>query len=91
MDFTAEDDEALRQFMPTQFGKKDGGVDVAAQIERCRRPVVDESKQGKVEDKDSDDDSDDEDEDEDEFPVSHELIVKTHDRAVTTIALDPSG
>src|SRR5690242_16309902 len=93
MDFSAEDDEALRQFMPAQFGKKDAGVDVAAQIERCRRPVVDESKQAKeVEEKDSDDDSDDDDDDdEDEFPVSHELVFKTHDRAVTTIALDPSG
>lgn len=94
MDFSAEDDEALRQFMPAQFGKQDAGVDVAAQIERCRRPVVDESKQGKkVEEKDSDDDSDedDSDDDDDEFPVSHELVIKTHDRAVTSIALDPSG
>ncbi|CAG8954597.1 hypothetical protein HYFRA_00004514 [Hymenoscyphus fraxineus] len=41
---------------------------------------------------DDDDDSDDSDESEDdEFPVSHELVLKTHDRAVTTTALDPSG
>jgi WD40 repeat protein len=41
---------------------------------------------------DSDDDSDDSDEsDEDEYPTSHELILKTHERAVTTITLDPSG
>ncbi|KAL6239635.1 hypothetical protein BDW75DRAFT_227003 [Aspergillus navahoensis] len=42
---------------------------------------------------DSDDDSDDEDDedDEDEFPVSHELVMKTHERAVTTITVDPSG
>ncbi len=97
MDFSADDDEALRQYMPSQFGKKDGSVDVEAQIERARRKVVDESKQGKGEggldkEKDSDDDdSDDSEDDEDEFPVSHELIIKTHDRAVTTIALDPSG
>jgi WD40 repeat protein len=96
MDFSAEDEEALRQYMPAQFGKQDAGVDVAGQIERCRRAVVDESKQGKTAaDKDSDADSDDSDDsnddDDDEFPVSHELAVKTHDRAVTTIALDPSG
>lgn len=41
-------------------------------------------------DPDGDDDSDDED-DEDEFPVSHELVLKTHERAVTTMTLDPSG
>ena len=39
---------------------------------------------------DEDDDSDDED-DEDEFPVSHELLIKTHERAVTTMTVDPSG
>ncbi|KAF1957484.1 WD40 repeat-like protein [Byssothecium circinans] len=94
MDFSAEDEEAMREFMPTGFGKKDSGVDVAAQIERCRRKIVDESKQAapkkEESDKDSDDDSDDEDE-EDEFPVSHELLVKTHEKPVTSITLDPSG
>lgn len=93
MDFSADDDDAIRQYMPSQFGKKDGSVNVEAQIERARRTVVDESKQGKEDagsDKDSDDDSDMSDE-EDEFPISHELIIKTHDRAITTIALDNSG
>ncbi|KAJ5562433.1 hypothetical protein N7535_003114 [Penicillium sp. DV-2018c] len=49
---------------------------------------ADEEKDG---DSDSDDDSDDSDEDEDEFPVSHELVLKTHERAVTTMTVDPSG
>ncbi|KAL4874747.1 WD40-repeat-containing domain protein [Aspergillus karnatakaensis] len=39
----------------------------------------------------SDDSDDDSDDDEDEFPVSHELVMKTHERAVTTITVDPSG
>ncbi|KAK2070377.1 hypothetical protein P8C59_004875 [Phyllachora maydis] len=40
-----------------------------------------------------DDDRDDSDEsdDEDEFPVSHELVLKTHERAVTTVAVDLAG
>ncbi|KAL1974497.1 hypothetical protein VTN31DRAFT_4701 [Thermomyces dupontii] len=42
-------------------------------------------------DSDDDDDDDDEDDDEDEFPVSHELIIKTHERAVTTLTVDASG
>ncbi|OGM50162.1 WD repeat protein, partial [Aspergillus bombycis] len=37
------------------------------------------------------DDSDSDDDDEDEFPVSHELVLKTHERAVTTLTVDPSG
>jgi WD40 repeat protein len=91
MDFSADDDDALRQYMPAQFGKQDSAVDVAGQIERCRRAVVDENKQDKAKDSDDDSDSDSDYDDDDEFPVSHELAVKTHDRAVTTIALDPSG
>jgi WD40 repeat protein len=49
---------------------------------------------GSDQDDDDDDDDDDEDsqeEDDDEYPVSHELVLKTHDRAVTTVSLDPSG
>ena len=93
--FSAEEDEALRQFMPTSFGKQNASVDVEAQIERCRR-VVDGKKLGirDVEEKGSDDDSDSDDEDDDdddEFPISHELLIKTHERAVTSITLDPSG
>jgi WD40 repeat protein len=93
MDFSAEDDEALRQFMPSEFGKKDGSINIEAQIERARRKVVDENKPAKKEvDSDSDsDDDDDESDEEDEFPVTHEVVIKTHERAITTIALDASG
>jgi hypothetical protein len=45
MDFSAEDDQAMRQYMPSEFGKKDGTVNVEAQIARAKRAVVDESKQ----------------------------------------------
>jgi WD40 repeat protein len=44
------------------------------------------------EDGDSDDDDDDDDDDdEDEFPVSHEMVIKTHDRSVTAATVDPAG
>ncbi|EAW12606.1 WD40 repeat domain-containing protein [Aspergillus clavatus NRRL 1] len=42
-------------------------------------------------DDDSDDDDDSDEDDEDEFPVSHELVIKTHERAVTTMTVDPAG
>ncbi|KAH8176165.1 hypothetical protein LIA77_04583 [Sarocladium implicatum] len=45
-------------------------------------------------DDDSSDDSDDSDDDSDDgedFPVSHELVFKTHERSVTTLSLDPAG
>ncbi|KAK8213285.1 hypothetical protein M8818_002584 [Zalaria obscura] len=59
------------------------------------RPVSEEreaSKDNEDGDEEGDDDDDDDDEDEeDEFPVSHEMIIKTHDRAITAVTLDPSG
>lgn len=97
MDFSADDEDAMRQYMPTSFGKQDSSVNIEAQIERSRRKIVDERKQAATaqekdsdSDKDSDDDDSDED-DEDEFPVSHELLIKTHERPITSITLDPSG
>lgn len=40
---------------------------------------------------DEDDDGEDDEDEEDEFPVSHELVMKTHERAVTTMTVDPAG
>ncbi|TKA63256.1 hypothetical protein B0A55_11594 [Friedmanniomyces simplex] len=50
----------------------------------------DGSKQERDTDNDDSDDDDD-DNDEDEYPVSHEMVMKTHEKAVTVASLDPSG
>lgn len=90
-------DDPMRQFLPTSFGKKSKEADIAAQFERSRRIVekADDSKdakKAKKDDSDSDDsDSDSELDDEDKYPVSHELILKTHTKAVTSVSLDPAG
>ncbi|KAH7023595.1 WD40-repeat-containing domain protein [Ilyonectria destructans] len=98
-------DDPMRAFLPTSFGKKSKETDIAAQIDRSRRVVnkpgadgsggqgkrLQESKKAH-DSSDSDSDSDDsDDDDDDEYPVSHELVLKTHDRAVTTVSLDPTG
>lgn len=99
-DITVEDDEALRQFLPTGFGKQTKEVNLAKQFERSKRQVAPElvqdaggtSANDENERDDSNDSNDDDDEeDEDEFPVSHELVLKTHERTVTTLTVDPSG
>ncbi|KAL8964551.1 MAG: hypothetical protein Q9183_004377, partial [Haloplaca sp. 2 TL-2023] len=43
-------------------------------------------------DNEANDDDDDEDnsDEEDEFPTSHELVLKTHERPITSMTLDPS-
>ncbi|KAI4870869.1 WD40 repeat-like protein [Hypoxylon rubiginosum] len=93
------EDDPMRAFLPTSFGKKHKEADIAAQIGRSKRtaqpPPVGKSK-SKSQDSESDDASDsdddsDESEEEDEYPTSHEMVIKTHDRAVTSLSLDPAG
>lgn len=64
-------------------------TDTANRDEKVRSSTKDDED----EDDDDDDDSDDsdDDDDEDEFPVSHEMVLKTHERAVTTMSVDPAG
>ena len=93
-DVEVEKDEVLEALYPQDFGKPTKEADVARQIEKTRRHVNSPPKKAKEPDSDDDDDDgyDDDDEDEeDEFPISHELILKTHDRPITTITVDPSG
>ncbi|KAL2112862.1 hypothetical protein VUR80DRAFT_6291 [Thermomyces stellatus] len=96
------DDDPLASHLPMSFGRTAKGPDVAAQIERCRRvvkaPAPEDSEKSKprviaTSDSESDDDSDSDEssDDEHEFPVSHEMVLKTHERAVTTTSLDPAG
>lgn len=103
------DDDPMRAFLPTSFGKKSRETDVAAQFERSRRPTHTDGANGpkqapeqvlskKASASDGDDSSDDDDDDdsdesddEDKFPVSHELVLKTHERTITATSLDPAG
>jgi len=90
------DEESIRDYLPTSFGGSNADYDIETQIEKTRRPgFAKKSAQRDADpaddDNDNSSDSDDSEDDEDEYPVSHELVFKTHDRAVTTITLDTSG
>ncbi|KAF8469178.1 WD40-repeat-containing domain protein [Kalaharituber pfeilii] len=51
-----------------------------------------ERKGDEDEEEEEDDTDDDESEDEeDEFPISHEIVLKSHTKSITSISLDPSG
>jgi hypothetical protein len=84
------DDEFLSN-LPASFGGASKEVDVAAQLERCRRakppPAKKSPSTGSKSDSDSDGDSDSDD-DEDDYPTTHEMVLRTHERAVTTVSLD---
>ena len=97
-----EDDEALKDFLPNGFGKQSKEADVARQLEKAKRPkaTAQIAKLPQTQrppssessgDENSDDESDHDSEEEDEFPVSHELVLKTHDKPITTLTVDPSG
>ena len=91
------DDDELRSSLPLAFGGTSKEFDIAAQIERTRRgrvvppnatkkAILESSESGSHGDSDSSKSDDD-----DEFPISHEIIFKTQERAVTTITIDPPG
>ena len=92
-----EENEALRQFLPNGFGKHTKEADVARQLEKSKRaiaaPTSDTAQEQRKPNYDTSDNAteDDSDEEEDEFPVSHELVLKTHERPITSITVDPSG
>jgi WD40 repeat protein len=102
---TSAEDDALKQFLGTaSFGKQARSANVDTQIELTKRssttdkqrPSKPKSAEGSAasedeDDDDEDDDDDDEEEEEDEFPVSHELVLKTHEKPITSVTLDPSG
>lgn len=87
------DEESLRGYLPTSFGAGTVEDNVETQIESARRPGFEKKiKQRGEKSEDSQDDSDsDESDDEDEYPVSHELVFKTHSRTITSVALDTAG
>ena len=92
-----EEDEALGKFLPTGFGKQTKEPDVARQLEKSKRPTTaikelpSEEHGGKDTSGSENSEEDSEDDDDDEFPVSHELVLKTHERPITSITVDPSG
>jgi WD40 repeat protein len=104
-DLEVEQNDELQKFLGTSsFGKQSRHVpkddSVKKQVDATKRVVAQELRdepataQASRKAKDSDDDSDDEDDDsdeEDEFPVSHEMLLKTHEKAVTAATLDPAG
>ena len=99
-DFAVADDEALKKYLPGGFGKQTGAFNSASQLEKSRRKVIEDKPKSLPgpradtahDDEDEDEDDDDDESDiEDEYPVSHELILKTHDRTITTVTVDPSG
>ena len=90
-----EENELMRNFLPTSFGKQSRAANVAAQLNQSKRTsshIIQEGPSKESSEDDSVDDKDEEEEEEEEeFPTSHEVVLKTHERAVTTITLDPSG
>lgn len=96
-------DDPMRAFLPAAFGKKDKIANVAAQIDQSRRIVEEKlpaqiaaaqrttQKKANSSSDDSESDSDNDSDEGDEYPVSHEMVIPTHNRAVTSVSLDPSG
>ncbi|KAF7587197.1 hypothetical protein BBP40_007559 [Aspergillus hancockii] len=89
-DVSTQIDRTKRANVPAKTAADDEKAGLISNEQTDIQTGAEEQKNEK--DDESDNDSDDSDsDDEDEFPVSHELVLKTHDRAVTTLAVDPAG
>ena len=98
-----EEDQALKAFLgTTSFGKQGRESNVQAQLNQSKRKDAQPKKialsysssedgSGKSDNEEDDSDDDDDDDEDDEFPVSHELVLKTHEKPVTSVTVDPSG
>ena len=88
-DVAAQIGRTKRATVFKEIGKmEENGPTSAMKGENERDGNAQDSEDGN--DNDDDDDSDGDSED-DEFPVSHELVLKTHERPVTTLTADSSG
>lgn len=90
------DEDKLRSFFPSSFGGGEKETNVEAQLERTKRTsglqvIKKEDSDSKSSKDGASSSSEDSDEGGDEYPTSHELVFKTHERAVTTITVDPAG
>ncbi|KAL8923677.1 MAG: hypothetical protein Q9208_004429 [Pyrenodesmia sp. 3 TL-2023] len=73
-----------------QAGKSSGSAGQERTTSKTKSREDDEDNNRDSDDGDDDDDDDDKSED-DEYPVSHELVLKTHERTITSMTLDASG
>ena len=87
-------DAGLKDLLSQGFGKQSKEVNIERQFASSKR-VIEPQRKAAAGDSDDDNDDDDDDEDEsdeeDEYPVSHELVMKTHEKNVTTITADTAG
>ena len=96
-DIEVANEPGVIDLLPQGFGKQPRTANVEAQLEQARRRVKDEVSGSVVQEqekRDTDSDSDkssDYSDDAPEYPVSHELVIRTHERAITSATLDLAG
>ncbi|KAG1470804.1 hypothetical protein G6F56_002470 [Rhizopus delemar] len=84
--------DALRSFLPTSFGKKETKHDFSQEFEKTKRQTKENTPETEANKK-----SDDEEEEPAGYssfespPVSHEIKLNDHNRAVSALTLDPAG
>ncbi|KAG1054439.1 hypothetical protein G6F43_003551 [Rhizopus delemar] len=100
--------DALREFLPTSFGKKEERQDFTKEFEKTKRETAaikpksnTEDRKNGTKEQNQEDFADSEDGEESEVevgysfsespPVSHEIKLNDHFRAVSALTLDPAG
>ncbi|KAL9595299.1 MAG: hypothetical protein Q9219_006521 [cf. Caloplaca sp. 3 TL-2023] len=81
-----------RSKRPRQSTKENvHGNELHDESSRLPQAVDGEDHSPDADDDDEDEDDEQDSDEEDEYPVSHELVLKTHERTITSMTLDASG
>ena len=88
-----EEDEQLRAYFPSDFGKQDDEVDLEAVYEKTKRKEVAVEPEAAAEQADSptNGSSDDDYDPLEDYPITHELRFRSHTKPVVSLSVDPSG
>ncbi|KAK9447262.1 WD40-repeat-containing domain protein [Limtongia smithiae] len=88
------EDAKLRSYLPASFGKTTAAVAIADLEPRYRQYIRADYASRiavKKESRNSDSDDSSDDDDLDNLPISHELVLKDHNKTVSALDLDPAG
>ncbi|KAG4304875.1 hypothetical protein PORY_001550 [Pneumocystis oryctolagi] len=93
---TIQENYDFRDLLPLSFGKRTCSGDLKEAFERTKRKdtftqEANKKKHLTTRKQENSSDSETENDEDDDIPVSHEIVLKDHTKAISALSLDPSG
>ncbi|KAK9240202.1 WD40-repeat-containing domain protein [Lipomyces kononenkoae] len=91
----SDSEDELRQYLPAGFGKQTQTYDFEDQYEKCKRNeyinLLSQKGDKKAGSSSDDDDASDDDDELYELPISHEIVLKEHNKTISALDVDSAG